>query len=728
MSAKRYSFVVFSDDWGRHPSSCQHLFRRIARNHRVLWVNTIGMRAPRADRFTICRGLEKLCEWTKPPRQVGENMWVLAPVLLPATHEGHLRRLSIKMGVAAIRRTMRKLKVKDPILWTSVPTANDYVGRLSESAVVYYVTDDYELWPGGNVAAIRKADQELTGRSDLILACSESLAASHRSAKAKTALLPHAVDFEHLATMGSEPEELSGIPRPRACFFGLMYEKIDLSFLCDLARQMPQLQLVMIGPVRTSVSQLAAMPNVHFLGAKPYAELPRYLHAMDVMLMPYVLDGESSSKGPLKIRECLAVGKPTVARAIPDLEAFADVVHLYRDRDGFVQTVRRALMAADAGLSKRMQDRVRGETWEARASSVMDQLSGLVNCRYSCNDKTCFVTTSRTQPDWRDYLSRHPKSTLFHDARWGNVMEKAYGNSPFYLTAWRGDKPVGVLQLVAKESILFRSHLCSLPYFDAAGILSDDEQATAALIRHARRLMDRLNVGWVELRHTAPICRAPTCRTDKVALRLPVPGCPDALWEALKPKVRNQVRKAERAGLTVCTGGVELLAQFHNVYTQNMRDLGSPPHSRHFFHLLIETFQAVARLFVVRSGRRAVAGALTLKDRCYVHVPWAASDWRAKALCPNMFLYWSLLCDACESGAEYFDFGRSTRGSGTYRFKTQWNAQEVPLYWEYLTASEDHTAGLRPDSTKYRAAAACWRRLPVSFAREVGPYAIAKLS
>lgn len=373
--ARRYDFVVFSDDWGRHVSSCQHLFSRIGREHRVLWVNTIGLRAPKTDGFTFFRGVEKIRSWMKPVREVSRDFWVLSPVMLPVFGEGWVAGVNRAMVVRAIRGAMRKMGMGRPILWTTVPTAMDYVGELDESAVVYYVTDDYHLWPGGNAGKIIRADRALTQKADLIFACSGSLEKSHRDGRARTVLLPHAVDFDHFSTERPEPAELERIPRPRACFFGLIYEKIDLESLRELATSRPGIQVVMIGPVGADVSRLEGLSNVHFLGAKPYAELPAYLQAMDCFVVPYVPDEEIKASGPLKIRECLAVGKPVVVRALPDLEMLGDVVELYREREEFVSAVDRAM--GDDRVGER-RERVKGETWESRVATIMRELAGVI--------------------------------------------------------------------------------------------------------------------------------------------------------------------------------------------------------------------------------------------------------------------------------------------------------------------------------------------------------------
>jgi FemAB-related protein (PEP-CTERM system-associated) len=270
--------------------------------------------------------------------------------------------------------------------------------------------------------------------------------------------------------------------------------------------------------------------------------------------------------------------------------------------------------------------------------------------------------------------------------------------------------------------------LCSLPYFDAAGLLAVDDAAARAILDEARRLMTEVKAQWVELRMMNPIDSSFPTREDKVTLRLPLAANEELLWKELKAKVRNQVRKAENAGLQAVHGGAELLDEFFAIYLRTMRDLGSPPHSRRFFSLIFESFGDAARLHVVRSGQKPVAASLTLRNRQTVCVPWAGSDWRVSELCGNMLLYWAMLSDACRSGAEVFDFGRSTRESGTYRFKQQWGAQEVPLAWQFLLAPGVSLPELRPDNPKYSMLVRLWKRLPLGVVRLLGPRVIAKLS
>ena len=338
------------------------------------------------------------------------------------------------------------------------------------------------------------------------------------------------------------------------------------------------------------------------------------------------------------------------------------------------------------------------------------------------------VDVSGDLPAWDAYLARKDGATLLHDPRWGLVMREAYGNRPTYLTARRGGEVAGVLQLVLQKSLLFGTHLSSLPYFDAAGILADDDAAVDALVAEAAAVRDETRAAWVELRHEHPLPGDLPCRDDKLTLRLALPADADALWESFKPKVRNQVRKAEREGLSIHGDGEATLDEFHAVYCRTMRDLGSPPHSRRFFEIIRAHFGDAVRLFAVREGEATLAASFTLTDAAAMRVPWAAADWRFRERNANMLLYWGMLKDGCERGAPRFDFGRSTRDSGTHRFKKQWGAEEVPLYWQYLMAEGRDLPDLRPESAKYRFLTGVWRRLPVFAARLIGPHIIRKLS
>ncbi len=342
--------------------------------------------------------------------------------------------------------------------------------------------------------------------------------------------------------------------------------------------------------------------------------------------------------------------------------------------------------------------------------------------------KSCRVTVSQQQPPWEVFLGRHSEATLFYDPRWGEIMRMTYKNPCFYLTAWREQTVVGILQLVHQKSRLFGSQLCSLPYFDASGILADESSVEHALLCEAESLRNSLGARHVELRQMLLLPGNLPVRKDKVKMCLALPASVDALMLRFKPKLRQELRKPRPENIDVKFGGAELVQEFHAVYIKKMRELGSPPHKQKFFQLLMEMFGPAAKIFVARSHHQVVAAVLTLTDSQGMHALWSGSELSRKEYLINRQLFWSMLIHAVENGIPGFDFGRSTRNSGTYEFKTKWGTQEFPLYWHYVIPKGGQPPLPFTDEAKYRFITSVWRRLPLRLIKAWGPRIIGKLS
>jgi FemAB-related protein (PEP-CTERM system-associated) len=239
----------------------------------------------------------------------------------------------------------------------------------------------------------------------------------------------------------------------------------------------------------------------------------------------------------------------------------------------------------------------------------------------------------------------------------------------------------------------------------------------AAAIEEARRAGARS----VELRHTTRQCPGWHAKEHKVAMRLPLRVTADEQWTVLDRKVRNQVRKAEKSGLTSRQGGPELLDAFYDIFARNMRDLGTPVYSRRFFEEVLRAFPEASRVFTVWKDDQPAAASIVYRWRGTMEVPWASSLREFNPLCANIALYWDMLRDAIAQGCTVFDFGRSTPNEGTYNFKKQWGAEPVPLVWEYWVAEGGAVPDLSPKNAKYRAAISLWQKLPVGLTRVIGP-------
>jgi FemAB-related protein (PEP-CTERM system-associated) len=328
---------------------------------------------------------------------------------------------------------------------------------------------------------------------------------------------------------------------------------------------------------------------------------------------------------------------------------------------------------------------------------------------------------------WDEYTRAHREGGVYLRASW-DVVFGTYGLRLTRLAALREGQMVGALPLVWQKSWLFGRRLVSLPWFDTAGIVADDDEARDALLQGALKCAAQLGADVLELRQPQLVAGWPAPRGDKALFRLRLEADPAALWNRIGAKVRNQVRKGEKLGLTVQTGSADLVDEFYAIYSANMRDLGSPPHSRRFFEQVVDSFPEEARAHVVRYQGTGVGAALTLDNGGRLEVPWASSLRKYNSYCVNHVMYWRLLEQACERGVEWFHFGRSSLDSGPYRFKKQWGAEALPLPWHPFqirgVAQAQRTTHI---DESYSLATRVWQRMPVSFCRLFGPWLIRKL-
>jgi FemAB-related protein (PEP-CTERM system-associated) len=331
------------------------------------------------------------------------------------------------------------------------------------------------------------------------------------------------------------------------------------------------------------------------------------------------------------------------------------------------------------------------------------------------------VSDRVSEAEWDGFVRSHPEGTVDHLWRWREVFGSVFGHESAYLAARRGESIVGVLPLVQFRSRLFGRFLVSVPFLNYGGILSADAAAGTALLASATEVAQRFGASHVELRHTHRQFTEIPARQHKLKLTRPLPPTADVLWTTVDRKVRNQVRKAQKDGLTAEHGHAELLDDFYAVFSRNMRDLGTPVYPKRLFIETSRLFGADLFVYAVRVGKLAVAAAIAVRFRDVMIVPWASSLREHRQHCPNMLLYWTMLEDAVRRKATTFDFGRSTRDAGTHHFKLQWGADETPMQWEYVLLTRATAPDHGPYNPKFAAAIAAWQWLPLWFANAVGP-------
>ena len=328
------------------------------------------------------------------------------------------------------------------------------------------------------------------------------------------------------------------------------------------------------------------------------------------------------------------------------------------------------------------------------------------------------------EAEWDRFVNAHPYASGYHVWRWRRVFETAFGHETLYLAAREHGRVVGVLPLVIFRSRLFGRFAVSLPFVNYGGVCAQDAEVAACLVQRAASIAAARGLSHVELRHQTRQCPTLPVREHKVGMYLSLEHDPSRAWDRLDRKVRNQVRKAEKSGLTARWGGPELLDRFYDVFAHNMRDLGTPVYSPRFFSEVMAAFPETARVCLVDHGETTVAGAISLCHRDVIEVPWASSLREYRSQCPNNLLYWRIIEQAIEIRQATLDFGRSTPHEGTYHFKQQWGAEPKPLYWEYVLNGDAALPNLSPSNPRFSAAIAIWTRLPVAITNYVGPHIV----
>ncbi len=332
------------------------------------------------------------------------------------------------------------------------------------------------------------------------------------------------------------------------------------------------------------------------------------------------------------------------------------------------------------------------------------------------------IYEGRNRRDIEEYVEKSDSVNLYHDPRWVDVIKESFAHTTYYLSTMdeRG-KVTGVLPLTHLKSFLFGNFLVSMPYFNYGGISSEDESARSLLLEESIRIARDLNAEYIEFRQTGQFPDGFPVKTGKVSMRLELPSYTEDLWKSFPSKLRSQVRRPMKEGMEARVGREEELDSFYHVFSINMRDLGTPVYPKHFFRNILKAFPGRSWITTVYREKEAVASGFLVAFKKTIEIPWASSIRRYNRLSPNMLLYWKCLSFACEEGFEYFDFGRSTRGEGTYRFKEQWGAVPRQLYWYYWLKEGRTLPDVSPDNPKYRLAIKGWKKLPLAVTKVIGP-------
>ncbi|MCX2757659.1 glycosyltransferase [Vibrio sp. Sgm 22] len=361
--------IVFGEDFGGLPSSTQHLVRHLAKEHKVLWVNSIGLRQPKLSTKDATRAFNKLFGKTKAVTQNmldsdgHDNITIVNLKTIPAPASKFSRQLAQQMMLHQLKPVIAELNLNEPILWTSLPTAVDLCGHLGESSVVYYCGDDFSALAGVDHDTVAQHESELIDKATLIFAASKKL--MDKFPKHKSHLLPHGVDVDLFSTPAPRANDLPSNHRPIAGFYGSLSKWLDYEMIGQVANAMPEWDFVFIGPNELDTLMLPKLSNVHYLGPRPHHTLPSYSQHWDVSLLPFVDNEQIRACSPLKLMEYLAAGTPIITTPFPALVPYQEHVTTVGSTNQMIWALDHARQLSNSPISV-----VEQESWQNRGNFV----------------------------------------------------------------------------------------------------------------------------------------------------------------------------------------------------------------------------------------------------------------------------------------------------------------------------------------------------------------------
>lgn len=335
--------------------------------------------------------------------------------------------------------------------------------------------------------------------------------------------------------------------------------------------------------------------------------------------------------------------------------------------------------------------------------------------------------TPADQEEWDSFIHLHSHASPYHFFAWGAAIAQAYGHKSYFLMAKQEGRLVGVLPLIHLKLTLLVNELIALPFCDVGNCLSVDGNVEKKLLEETQRLSKQLKIQNIQLRgqllNGSNYSSFTQLETNKVRMLLCLPESSDTLFKTFKPKLRSQIRKAEKNRIYFRWAGQDGVDSFYSIFCNNMRELGSPVHSRKLFSAVMEHYGERARIGLTEYEGKCISAGLILSTEQQTSIPWASSLRDFNHLAPNMLLYWNFLKFAADNGRKLLDFGRSTENEGTFRFKKQWGAEPFPLAW-YSSSPVTLVQSVSKAHDKISArerAASLWKKLPISIANILGP-------
>lgn len=375
--------MISTADWD-NPfwTNKQHVALQLAElGHRVLYIESQGLRAPTATARDMGRIMRRLKNGLRPPRKVHQNIHVWSPLVVPLQGNSLIRRLNRTLLRNGLRACKALLRHRADLVWTYSPLTTRLYDIKEATPIVYHAVDAIDAQPGMPAATIQAAEGELATRANLIFTTAHEIQDRLKVLNPATFYFSNVADYKHFSqAMSAEqkiPDELVLLPGPKIIFVGAIASyKLNTKLLAHVAEREAGWSFILIGDVgegdpRTSVPELFGRPNIHLLGPRSYESLPAFLSASDVAIIPAPHNRYTASMFPMKFFEYLAAGLPVVSTRLPALRDYYDIARFADDPDDFHALLKDAIAHPDDDLPARLAA-AREQTYEARTRKMMD--------------------------------------------------------------------------------------------------------------------------------------------------------------------------------------------------------------------------------------------------------------------------------------------------------------------------------------------------------------------
>ncbi len=383
MSAALNDFVILATaDWDASLwTNKQHVACSLAAlGKRVLYINSIATRKPRANASDAARILARVKSLGSRPQVQRPNVWTLSPAVLPWHDNDLVAQLNRRMLRLQLYAAERHLGFRNPVLLTYSPLTSHLLNTGGYSKIVYHCVDDIASQPDMPSELIRRSEQILLAEADQVFCTNPVLAERAARVSQSVHYSPNVADYEHFhgaMREGPIPTDLAALPSPRVLFVGAITNyKLNFALIAETARSRPNYSFVFIGPVgmgegSTDCTALMGIPNLHLIGARTYDELPQYLRGGAVGILPNQLNEYTDCMFPMKFFEYMAAGLPVVSTPLKALQDYSVHCFLAGDASAFANALDAAIHGEGASLEQRLK-LAKEHTYEARTLRMLE--------------------------------------------------------------------------------------------------------------------------------------------------------------------------------------------------------------------------------------------------------------------------------------------------------------------------------------------------------------------